>query len=103
MADQYPELRVEVTELELEAALPGLNGGTFDIVLAEEYPGRPLALSPSTERHDLLQDELLLGVPTNWPTARPADLANRPMALEPTGTTARRWAENRVQWCRCRA
>lgn len=93
LASQHPELRVEVTELEPEAALPALIGGIYDLVLAEEYPGHPLGLPSATHRRDLMADELLLAVPTSWPTTRPADLAGQPMALEPPGTAARQWAE----------
>ena len=35
----HPDLRVEVTELEPDIALPALVAGDNDLVLAEEYPG----------------------------------------------------------------
>ena len=50
LEQQHPRLRVEVTELEPEIALPALVAGEFDIVLGEEYPGHPLPRPRETER-----------------------------------------------------
>jgi DNA-binding transcriptional LysR family regulator len=66
LAEQHPGLRVEVAELEPEVALPALVSGEFDLVLGEEYPGRPLRRPRETERHDLFTDELQLATPTSW-------------------------------------
>ena len=89
---QHPSLRVEVTELEPEAALPALAVGEFDLVLGEEYPGQPLPRPRETERHDLLTDELRLVTPAGWGERSLTSLASRPFVLEPVGTTAREWA-----------
>lgn len=89
---QHPSLRVEVTELEPEAALPALAVGEFDLVLGEEYPGQPLPRPRETERHDLLTDELRLITPPGWSERSLTSLASRPFVLEPVGTTAREWA-----------
>jgi DNA-binding transcriptional LysR family regulator len=89
---QYPSLRVEVTELEPEVALPALVAGEFDLVLGEEYPGQPLPRPRETERHDLLTDELRLITPTGWSERSLPSLAARPFVMEPVGTTAREWA-----------
>jgi DNA-binding transcriptional LysR family regulator len=89
---QHPSLRVEVTELEPEVALPALVTGEFDIVLGEEYPGHPLPRPRETERHDLLTDELRLITPTGWSERSLRSLASRPFVMEPVGTTAREWA-----------
>ncbi len=56
----HPNLRVEVTELEPDLALPALVSGDFDLVLGEEYPGHPLPQLAGTSRLDLFTDELLL-------------------------------------------
>ena len=88
----HPSLRVEVTELEPEVALPALISGEFDIVLADEYPGRPLRRSRETERHDLITDELRLVTPATWPERSLSALASRPFVMEPVGTTPREWA-----------
>ena len=89
---QHPSLRVEVTELEPEVALPALVAGEFDLVLGEEYPGHPLPRPRETERHDLLTDELRLITPAGWSERSLTSLASRPFVLEPVGTTAREWA-----------
>src|SRR5215831_8351059 len=89
---QHPSLRVEVTELEPELALPALIAGEFDIVLGEEYPGHPLPRPRETERYDLLTDELRLITPAGWSERSLPGLASRPFVLEPVGTTAREWA-----------
>jgi DNA-binding transcriptional LysR family regulator len=92
LARQHPSLRVEVTELEPEVALPALAAGEFDLVLGEEYPGHPLPRPRETERHDLLTDELRLITPAGWEERSLASLASRPFVMEPVGTTARQWA-----------
>jgi DNA-binding transcriptional LysR family regulator len=92
LARQHPALRVEVTELEPEAALPALAAGGFDLVLGEEYPGFPLPRPRETERQDLLTDELRLITPAGWSEKSLPSLASRPFVLEPVGTTARQWA-----------
>jgi DNA-binding transcriptional LysR family regulator len=92
LARQHPSLRVEVTELEPEVALPALVAGEFDVVLGEEYPGQPLPRPRETERQDLVTDELRLITPAGWPERSLPSLASRPFVLEPVGTTAREWA-----------
>jgi DNA-binding transcriptional LysR family regulator len=92
LQQQHPRLRVEVTELEPEVALPALVAGEFDLVLGEEYPGHPLPRPRETERHDLLTDELRLITPTGWRGRSLPTLASRPFVMEPVGTTARQWA-----------
>jgi DNA-binding transcriptional LysR family regulator len=92
LEQQYPSLRVEVTELEPEIALPALITGEFDLVLGEEYPGFPQPRPRETERHDLLTDELRLIIPAGWSERSLPDLGSRPFVMEPVGTTARQWA-----------
>jgi DNA-binding transcriptional LysR family regulator len=88
----HPSLRVEITELEPEIALPALISGEFDIVLADEYPGHPLPRSRETERHDLVTDELRLVTSARWTERSLRSLASRPFVMEPVGTTPREWA-----------
>jgi DNA-binding transcriptional LysR family regulator len=89
---EHPSLRVEITELEPETALPALVAGVFDLVLGEEYPGHPLPRPRETERHDLLTDELRLITPAGWSQRSLPSLASRPFVMEPDGTAAREWA-----------
>jgi DNA-binding transcriptional LysR family regulator len=81
---QHPSLRVEVTELEPEVALPALVAGEFDLILGEEYPGFPLPHPRETERHDLLTDELRLITPARWSERSLPSLASRPFVMEPS-------------------
>jgi DNA-binding transcriptional LysR family regulator len=92
LAEEHPGLRVEVTEAEPETAVPALVAGQFDLVLAEEYPGRPLPRPRETARQDLFSDELRLAVPRTWPQRRLQDLGDRAFVLEPPGTTAYDWS-----------
>ena len=89
---QHPTLRVEVTELDPELALPAQIAGEFDLVLGEEYPGFPLSRPRETERLDLLTDELRLITPAGWSERSLPSLASRPFVMEPVGTTAWEWA-----------
>jgi DNA-binding transcriptional LysR family regulator len=90
--DRYPDLRVEVTEMEPERSMPALVSGDFDLVLGEEYPNHPLPKLAGADREPLLLDPLQLVVPASWGWVSLADLAARPFALEPEGTTSREWA-----------
>lgn len=94
---EHPALRVEVTEAEPETALPALGSGQFDLVLAEEYPERPLPRPRDTDRLVLFTDELRLAVPGSWRERRLTSLAARPFVLEPPGTPAHDWS---VALCR---
>ena len=91
LAQRHPLLRVEVTELEPEVALPAMVVGKFDLVIAEEYPGQPLPRIKEADRTDLLRDELVLAAPTGWAARRLADLGDRPFVVEPATTAAGQW------------
>src|SRR5690242_13545642 len=41
MTADHPRVRVEIFELELEQALPGLRLGAVDLVIGDEYDGHP--------------------------------------------------------------
>jgi len=89
---EHPGLRVEVTEMEPEVSLPALVSGDHDLVLGEEYPHHPLPRVRGAEREPLFEDPLRLVVPKAWGVGSLADLADRPFAMEPRGTTSREWA-----------
>lgn len=99
LRDQHPRLRVHVTHMEPEKALPALQARDFDLVLAEEYPGNPEPRPAELEQVDLLDDPLHLAVPdtadasdTAGPTRALHSLADHPWVMEPEGTAARHWA-----------
>ncbi|MFI9251959.1 LysR substrate-binding domain-containing protein [Streptomyces sp. NPDC053069] len=99
LREQHPRLRVHVTHMEPERALPALQARDFDLVLAEEYPGSPNPRPAELEQEDLLEDALHLALPE---TAHRAglrgslavlrSLQSHPWVMEPEGTAARHWA-----------
>ncbi|MGW1805640.1 LysR family transcriptional regulator [Streptomyces sp. NPDC002078] len=99
LRERHPRLRVHVTHMEPEKALPALQARDFDLVLAEEYPGDPNPRPAELEQEDLLADELHLALPepAETPDTRGAlavlrSLEKHPWVMEPEGTTARHWA-----------
>ncbi|WP_067170294.1 LysR substrate-binding domain-containing protein [Microtetraspora niveoalba] len=97
LRDLHPALRVHVTQMPPEAALPALQARDFDLVIAEEYPGNPNPRPAGLEQEDLLDDPLHLATPgpadeKYGPTASPRSLAGHPWVMEPEGTAARHWA-----------
>ncbi|GAA2667164.1 LysR substrate-binding domain-containing protein [Streptomyces lunalinharesii] len=92
---EHPQLRVEISQLEPEQALPGLVAHDFDLVIAHEYPGHPLPRLPQIEHQTLVRDRLHIAVPEELADKqlRLADLADRAWVMEQPGTPARRWCE----------
>ncbi|WP_052864300.1 LysR substrate-binding domain-containing protein [Streptomyces niger] len=105
LRDRHPHLRVHVTHMEPERALPALQARDFDLVLAEEYPGNPNPRPADLEQEDLFEDPLHLALPgaidgpnaAESPLAALRSLADHPWVMEPEGTAARHWA---VTLCR---
>jgi DNA-binding transcriptional LysR family regulator len=91
LATTVPQLRVEVTVVEPELSVPALAAREFDIALIEEYPHQPLPRRRDTERAALMADQLVLAVPSGWPTVL-TELADQPWVMEPQGTHARDWS-----------
>lgn len=98
---QHPSLRVDVTESDPETSLDGVASRDFDLMLAEQYPGRTRPLNADLDRVVLTHDAITLGRRPGSPAADAAAalLATRdePWVLEPRGTASRAWAE---QLCR---
>ncbi|MEV5704707.1 LysR substrate-binding domain-containing protein [Actinoallomurus sp. NPDC052274] len=104
LRDLHPRLRVHLTHLEPEKALPALQARDFDLVLAEEYPGNPNPRPAGLDEQDLLDDPLHLALPepadapgaadldADDPMAALRSLADHPWVMEPEGTAARHWA-----------
>ena len=103
LAEEYPDLRVEVTEREPERGLFEVSARDFDLVLAEQYPGYTRAHWPDLDREILATDALRLAAPPHLtgpdlPRVRTlADAAALPWVMEPAGTASRMWA---TQLCR---
>lgn len=94
LADKHPRLVVTFTQLNAEAAIPALLARDFDLVLSEEYPGNPPSPHPGVTTSRVIDDPLLLAVPTAWPARSPADLDEAPWVMEQRGTAARAWSES---------
>ncbi len=86
LAGEHPRLRVHLTVAEPEQAVPALLARDFDLVVAEEYPGRPRRYDADVA--ELLSDPIRLALPagSDPPPARQA------WVMEPAGTAARDWA-----------
>ncbi|MEY4532232.1 MAG: hypothetical protein RI926_1 [Actinomycetota bacterium] len=98
---EYPEMRLEVTQQEPEAALHATWTRDFDLVIAEQYPGHAAPRHPELDRVDLTTDPIRLGVSKKLVSEQGiknlADTAGLPWVMEPRGTASRHWAE---QACR---
>ncbi|MDR5701550.1 LysR family transcriptional regulator [Agromyces aerolatus] len=103
LAAEHPALRVEVTEREPEAGLIDVAARDFDLVVAEQYPGRTRPLHPELDRVPLAADEIRLALPpaggdrVTDASGSLSSAATRPWVMEPEGTAAREWA---MQLCR---
>src|SRR3712207_3910849 len=65
----HPRLRLEVTELELEQALPDLRLGALDLVISDEYAGHPRPRPPGIRYEVLHEEPLKLVLPRQHPCA----------------------------------
>lgn len=102
LAQRHPALRVQVTESDPETGLVGVSSRDFDLILAEQYPGRTRPIHADLDRVVLAHDAIALArrpgsageadaVAALWSTR------DEPWVLEPAGTASRAWAE---QLCR---
>ena len=65
----HPEVRVEVTEIELEQALPELRLGSLDVLVSDEYDGHPRPRPTGLTFGTLHEEPLRLVLPTDHPAA----------------------------------
>ncbi|OAN33037.1 LysR family transcriptional regulator [Microbacterium sp. H83] len=102
LKSEHPALRVEVTECDPETGLVGVSSRDFDLILAEQYPGRTRPIHADLDRVLLAHDTIALarrGADDAGADDAAALWATRdePWVLEPAGTASRAWAE---QLCR---
>ncbi|MGY1650104.1 LysR family transcriptional regulator [Geodermatophilus sp. SYSU D01119] len=76
MRAEHPLVRVEVSELELEQALPELRSGSLDVVVSDEYDGHPRPRPAGLRSAVLHEEPLRLVLPADHPAA-----AGGPVAL----------------------
>ncbi|MEV6305584.1 LysR family transcriptional regulator [Actinoplanes sp. NPDC051861] len=67
----HPRVRLEISELELEQALPGLRLGSVDLVISDEYDGHPRPRPPGLRFDPLLSEQLKLVLPADHRLAAP--------------------------------
>lgn len=97
LAGRHPELRVDVAQVQAAEATSGLQVGDFDVVLGEEYPGRPVPPSDRLHREDLRGDRLRLATPEHGPWSTATGLrgvAAAAWALDPEGTAPGDWSRD---------
>ena len=77
MKHDHPQVRVELFELELEQALPGLRLATVDLVIGDEYDGHPRP-RPAGMRFEVAHEERMRVV---LPAAHPLAGPGGPVAI----------------------
>ncbi|MFI5909852.1 LysR family transcriptional regulator [Dactylosporangium sp. NPDC051541] len=75
---EHPHVRVEISELELEEALPGLRLGAVDLVIGDEYDGHPRPRPAGMRFTVLLEEPLRVVLPVTHPLAAPT----RPISID---------------------
>ncbi|MEV6599422.1 LysR family transcriptional regulator [Actinoplanes sp. NPDC051346] len=78
MMAEHPRVRVEVFELELEQALPGLRLGAVDLVIGDEYDGHPRPRPAGLRFTAALEEPIKVVLPAAHPLAgagRPVPIA----------------------------
>lgn len=65
----HPQVRVEISELELEQALPELRLGALDLVISDEYDGHPRPRPVGLRFSPLHEEPLKLVLPPPHPAA----------------------------------
>lgn len=89
LSRQHPALQVRVTHLEPELALPALAAHDHDLVVAEEYPGRPHPQLAGLESEPLCEDPIRLAGAGDAPLG---DLSDRAWVMEPETSIPGQWA-----------
>lgn len=100
LADEHPDVRVEVIDDELEEATTALVLGAVDVAIGDEYEGLPRSRPEGLERRLLLREEVRLALPDDHGLGpRPAlgDLRGAAWAAAKPGTGHR---EMTVRACR---
>ncbi|MGV2903942.1 LysR substrate-binding domain-containing protein [Microbacterium sp. AGC62] len=98
LRERHPALRVEVTECDPETGLVGVSSRDFDLILAEQYPGRTRPIHADLDRVVLAHDAIALARQPGAPRHADAlaelwSTRDEPWVLEPAGTASRAWAE----------
>jgi DNA-binding transcriptional LysR family regulator len=80
LAHSHPDIRVEVTEAEVEEAVPALRLGHLDAVIGDEYSGQPRPVHPDLTRESLVREHVRLVLPESHPLAANDRVAMKQLA-----------------------
>ncbi len=69
LAESHPDIRLEVTEAEVEQSAPALRLQHLDVVVGDEYEDQPRAVHPDFHRETLLRERINLVLPADHPEA----------------------------------
>ncbi len=97
LAARRPGLRVTSAEVPPEVGLTELTARTFDLAVAEEYPGSTREHRPGLDRVRIGGDRIRLALPADESASDLPALRERTWVMEPAGTASRAWA---TQQCR---
>lgn len=102
LARSHPDIRVEVTEAEVEESVPALRLRQLDAVVGDEYSGQPRPVHSDLTREPLVREQVRLVLPETHPQARQnrvrmAQLADARWAACQPGTGHR---EMQIRACR---
>lgn len=91
LAQEHPDIRVEVTEAEVEDSVPALRLQHLDVVVGDEYEEQPRPVHAELHRETLLREQINVVLPADHPAAAGervtlADLAAMPWAACQPGT-----------------
>jgi len=91
LAESHPNIRLEVTEAEVEQSAPALRLQHLDVVVGDEYDDQPRVVHPDFDRETLLSERINLVLPADHPAASTAKaslarLADLPWAACQPGT-----------------
>jgi DNA-binding transcriptional LysR family regulator len=76
---EHPGIQLELTEIELEPAVPELRLGTLDLVVSDEYAAQPRPRPAGIRREVLLEEPLVVVLPVDHPRSqdrRPVSIAS---------------------------
>lgn len=93
LTEKYPHLQVEISQLEVTAALEELRARRVDVALGEEYPVEVPLVEASIHREVLFEDPMLLVTPASGPYSGLTlpELRDIPIAIDPPDLPAGEW------------
>ena len=83
LAESHPDLRVEVTEAEVEQSVPALRLQHLDLVVGDEYDDQPRAVHDDLQRELLLSEAISVVLPADHPAAGRERVALRELSSVP--------------------